>query len=309
MKNITADQKAWLLAAADAYRVDLLDMALPNGQIIRAVLGGADDLSYGGATYYATAFGSWSRASVSSEAMRGNLSSKSTSLNLSAPDSVFFPGTSVPMSQSFVAGVWDAAKVTLTTVWMPLGQWGNVQVAMVLFGGMVSACDRTGRSTAKLTVNDWLYLANQQVPKRVIQPSCFNTFGDAACTFALSGIGIANTVAAGFTPTVITPTTAWPPTDSRGNSISVAYAGAGYFANGKLKWTSGENAGFSSHISAQQIDGSLVLAAAPAFPIAAGDGFTVYAGCQKTIGDCTSRWGNQANFGGFPFVPPPEHSV
>jgi len=309
VKNISPTQIAWLAANPDRYRVDLLTITLPNGQIMRAVCGGAADLAYGGNTYFATANGSWSRGRETSEAMRGEIKSQSVDLTVSAAEGVVYPGTSVPMQETFALGVWDAATVALTSISMPAGQWGTVEIALQGFTGMVSECRKTGRSTATLTCQDWLYLANQQVPKRVIQPGCFNTFGDSSCTFTL--IGFANTVGAGFTGVIIPPASSWPATDSRGNSLSGNYSGAGYFANGKVKWTSGQNSGFFSHIASQQsITGAtLVLASPPPFPITLGDGFTAYGGCQKTLGDCTVRWGNAAHFLGFPFVPPPEHSV
>ncbi len=37
--------------------------------------------------------------------------------------------------------------------------------------------------------------------------------------------------------------------------------------------------------------------------LAAAQDLTAYAGCKHTTADCTNRFGNQANFGGFPHVP------
>lgn len=307
MKNVSPTLVSWLAANRNCYRIDLLEISLPNGQVLRAACAAGADVTWGGNLYPCTANGSWARGSVTSEAMLGELKSNSMSLSVVAPDSVVFPGTSVPISKSFVNGVWDGATVTLTTVYMPAGQWGVIEGYMACNAGVVSDAQATGRSKGTLTVQDPLYLANQQVPKRLIQPGCFATFGDSACTFDLRTIGINNTVAAGFGPTSIPVASAWPSADARGNSISAQYSGVGYFAGGKLKWTSGQNAGFYSHIVSH--GATLILAAAPPFPVAVGDGFTAYAGCQKTITDCTNRWGKQANFLGMPWVPPPEHAV
>jgi hypothetical protein len=41
------------------------------------------------------------------------------------------------------------------------------------------------------------------------------------------------------------------------------------------------------------------------WPIAVGDPFTVYAGCDHTKATCTA-FGNLANFGGQPYIPPAE---
>lgn len=306
MKNVTSAEIAWLAANPSNYRVDVLEMTLPNGQTLRAALGGADVI-WSGATYPATANGAWERGAVESEAMF-ELGSKSVTLNVVAAAGVNYPGTTVEMASSFINGAWDGATVTLTTLYAPFGQWNNWQVSMVLFGGMVSQLERTGRSKATLTVQDWLYLANLQVPMRIIQPSCFATFGDNRCTFVLSAIGIANTVGAGSTAVEIIPGSAWPAADSRGNSITGSFSGQNYFDNGKIAWASGNNAGFTSHVQSQLTGGDLVLTAPTLFPMATGDAFTAYAGCSKQLSDCKQRWANQANFAGFPFVGVPENA-
>ena len=38
-------------------------------------------------------------------------------------------------------------------------------------------------------------------------------------------------------------------------------------------------------------------------PVAAGDAFTISAGCDKQFATCKSRFANQANFRGFPYMP------
>lgn len=306
MKNVTQAEINWLAANPSAYRVDVLEMTLPNGQTLRAAMAGAD-VVWNGAAYPATASGVWERGAVESQAMF-DLSSKSMPLTVFAGALVYYPGTTVPMAASFIGGAWDGAKVTVTTLYAPFGDWNNWQVSMVLFGGMVSQLERTGRSKATLTVQDWLYLANLQVPMRIIQPSCFATFGDARCAFVISAIGIANTVRSGSTAVEIIPGSAWPAADSRGNSITGSFSGQNYFDNGKIVWTSGNNSGFTSHVQSQLSNGDLVLTSPTLFPMASGDAFTAYAGCSKQLSDCKGRWANQANFAGFPFVGVPENA-
>jgi uncharacterized phage protein (TIGR02218 family) len=47
----------------------------------------------------------------------------------------------------------------------------------------------------------------------------------------------------------------------------------------------------------------LTLLEAPVRPIAVGDGFSVVAGCDKRLETCRNRFGNVANFRGFPHIP------
>ena len=36
---------------------------------------------------------------------------------------------------------------------------------------------------------------------------------------------------------------------------------------------------------------------------AVGDTIYLYPGCDRTLATCTAKFGNSANFGGFPFIP------
>lgn len=75
-----------------------------------------------------------------------------------------------------------------------------------------------------------------------------------------------------------------------------------YFTGGKLTWTSGENIGEVAHV-AQYAPGLVVLLRPAGLPIAAGDTFTVVAGCDHTIGTCAAKFNNATNFQGEPFLP------
>ena len=82
--------------------------------------------------------------------------------------------------------------------------------------------------------------------------------------------------------------------------ISVAQAD-GYFSNGVITFTSGNNAGLSATIknhASNQID----LFISTAFGLQVGDTFTITAGCDKTAATCSSKFSNLNNFGGFPHI-------
>jgi hypothetical protein len=76
----------------------------------------------------------------------------------------------------------------------------------------------------------------------------------------------------------------------------------GYFAYGKVKWLTGANAGLTSEVKAFA-PGVVTLALQPPNAIAAGDTYTITAGCDKLPGTCSGRFNNLIHFRGEPFIP------
>jgi uncharacterized phage protein (TIGR02218 family) len=80
----------------------------------------------------------------------------------------------------------------------------------------------------------------------------------------------------------------------------------GVLTPGRLVWTSGANAGLAVEVKAHTHgtgSARLSLFLPMPDPIAIGDGFTVTAGCDKTLATCRDRFSNVVNFGGFPHMP------
>jgi uncharacterized phage protein (TIGR02218 family) len=79
----------------------------------------------------------------------------------------------------------------------------------------------------------------------------------------------------------------------------------GWFTAGRLEWTSGANAGLAVEIKQHRNDGDVVLELWQAMPepLAAGDAFTVTAGCDKHFVTCRDKFDNVVNFRGFPHIP------
>lgn len=81
----------------------------------------------------------------------------------------------------------------------------------------------------------------------------------------------------------------------------------GWFRQGVLTWTSGENAGTVGLVKMDQTSGAdgreLFLWQQPGRPIEGGDAFKVVAGCDKSAETCRNKFGNFLNFRGFPHIP------
>lgn len=77
-----------------------------------------------------------------------------------------------------------------------------------------------------------------------------------------------------------------------------------YFRYGLLTWTSGANEGLSFEIKGYtSATKQFTLFLPTPFDIAASDGYSVYAGCDKEATTCKDKFSNLVNHGGFPDLP------
>lgn len=79
----------------------------------------------------------------------------------------------------------------------------------------------------------------------------------------------------------------------------------GWFTGGKLTCSSGANAGAAMEVKIHRAAATVAIELWQAMPqpIAAGDTFTVTAGCDKRFATCRDRFTNGLNFRGFPAIP------
>jgi uncharacterized phage protein (TIGR02218 family) len=77
-----------------------------------------------------------------------------------------------------------------------------------------------------------------------------------------------------------------------------------YFNQGVVTWTTGANINRSADVVAYtDSTRELTLAIEQPFPIAVGDRFNIVHGDDHTINTCKTRFGNEDNFGGDPYIP------
>ena len=215
--------------------------------------------------------------------------------NVSFPDMI----GSVPWLQAASGGALDAADFQVDEayfaglpVW-PMAPGGAVPVGCrTVFAGTIAEVDTTN-AVAVLTVNDYRSLFSIQMPLHFYQAQCRHTLFDAGCMLNAASYAIGGSAAPGSTPSVII-----------GNGLPRA-PGSGTYALGRLVMNSGLNATFQRTIKSWDGSFGLYLLNPLPFAIAAGDSFTVYPGCNKVLTTCQA-FGNQGNYGGMPFIPPPE---
>jgi uncharacterized phage protein (TIGR02218 family) len=161
--------------------------------------------------------------------------------------------------------------------------------AVIVFHGLVATVDNIGRLSCKMTVKSMLNKLAVDMPRDIWQPSCLNTLYDGLCTMVKAANASSGTV--GASPTF--------------SFIPWSGSAADTYDQGTITFESGANVGVSRTVQLSTSSGLTLSRPLDYMPVA-GDNFVVYKGCDKTMVTCQSRFGNLANFRGFPFVPPPE---
>ena len=185
-------------------------------------------------------------------------------------------------------GRWDNAAVEVWRV-----NWDAVGQRVLMRRGAIGQV-RRGRLAFVAEVRSLAHLLNQTVG-RTFQHACDAELGDARCGVDLDD------------PAFRADGSVTNATGDRSFAASgLAGYAAGWFALGRLAWSSGPNAGRVAEVAGHDVVGGvrrLTLLEAPVRPIAEGDDFVVRAGCDKRLETCRDRFANVVNFRGFPHIP------
>jgi uncharacterized phage protein (TIGR02218 family) len=262
---------------------------------------------FGGApptTFFATKYGRWSRGTITSEASFA-MTANTMALTCAPQPATAFPGNPVGVLNAALNGLFDAAQVTVYTAYFPLGQYGFLAggpgSVETKFKGTITRIVDINRVHVEFECGDPMYLLNMKVPRRLMQPNCPWSVTDENCTLNAGGVDIngfdmtqAFTLSSG-TQYVLFPATPFVQPE-------------GYFSQGVVTCTAGNNAGLSQTVKLHA-SGELQLLNPWLLPVSVGDTFSVLVGCDHTPTTCTVKFGNLINFGGTPFVPPSESAV
>jgi uncharacterized phage protein (TIGR02218 family) len=185
-------------------------------------------------------------------------------------------------------GRWDNAAVELWRV-----NWADTSQRVLLRRGAVGQI-RRGRMAFVAEVRSLAHVLGQTVG-RTFQAGCDAALGDARC-----GIDLDTDVYKGAG--VITDLLR----DRAFLASGLSAFEAGWFTAGTLTWTSGANAGRITEVLAHGLAdaiATLTVLEAPVRTIMEGDSFIARAGCDKRMVTCSAKFGNIANFRGFPDIP------
>jgi uncharacterized phage protein (TIGR02218 family) len=186
------------------------------------------------------------------------------------------------------AGRYDAATVE---VW--LVDWSVPDLRVLIAKGVVGEVRREGAAFAA-ELRSLAYPLDQDSGRR-FTATCSADLGDARCTVDLSNAAF---VGSG-TVAVLTATSSF-------TTGGLEVFADSWFSAGKLTFTSGANSGLAVEVKTHRVSADGVhisLWQAMPQPVAAGDTFTVTAGCDKRFVTCRDRFANGENFRGFPAIP------
>lgn len=185
------------------------------------------------------------------------------------------------------AGLYDAAAVELWLV-----DWSEPSLRVQLAAGTLGEVKREGMAFTAEVRGIAQRLAEES--GRLFTAGCAADLGDTRCKVDLSNAAYHGSGSV----TALTGTSSFTASGLEGFA-------EGWFAAGKLSFTSGANAGLGMEVKSHANDSNVSLALWQAMPqpIAVGDTFTVTAGCDKLFATCRNRFNNVVNFRGFPQIP------
>lgn len=228
------------------------------------------------------------------------------SMNASADFEVFagtdelMPDWLCSINEAAQLGLFDAATILIQTAYAIQVQGGAIGLVAtgfteIRFGGQITSFTPVGRTTIKGEAKPYTFTLNQDMPRKVLQPSCGWVLGDAGCTIDLTLFSATNTVGAGTNNIAITTAATITQPD-------------GYFTQGQLRMTSGRNSRLSGSILNHT--GNIITLSRPfPFPVALGDAFTLVAGCDHTVKTCIVKFNNLININAMPFIPDRERAI
>ena len=288
---------AYLLANSQLIVVDLYTLSVVNTAWASGLSVTYTNYYYSGSDYDVVNGGHTFKgndAIFSRDGLKQTIGLEVATMNITINATASMLVLGVPFMQAITQGVLDGALVKVDRAFLDLNTDHSVIGTVNWFTGHVAKASPS-RNGASITINSLTDLLNVNVPRNVYQAAFQNSLYDGACTLSRSSYSVAGTVST-ITGTSLTI------------SGAAASQSAGYWTQGGIIFTSGAANGEARTVKSW-VGGVLTLLSP--FPISpvAGDTFMIYAGCDKQLTTCQTKFSNGANFKGQPFVPIPETVV
>jgi uncharacterized phage protein (TIGR02218 family) len=277
-----------LVDGSTLWVADLFKVVLVDGVTTYYWTSWDSDLTIGGQVYSSKA--PWLKRSKWN--ITNTMEVPTMSLYLHALNGGFAGGAQIKLQ--IVNGLFDGATVLLSRVYMPTPGDTSTLGLIDLQGGFIGAIDQDGVE-ASIAVKGKTNVLDQNVPREAYQIGCNHAFCDPGCTLLRASYTTAFVAGTAPTPSLIP----WSGT-APGNAANYRF--------GTIAFTSGPASGQRRTIQAADSSGLTLAYPLSAGPLV-GDGFTAFAGCDKTSNSgsgqsCTDR-SNLQNYDGYEFVPPP----
>lgn len=197
-----------------------------------------------------------------------------------------------------LAGLWDHAEIRIMQV-----NWRDLDMgALKLRRGWLG--EVTVRDNGFVAEARGLTAALNATIGELVSPGCAAELGDTRCGVDMTDYTATGTVTAADGNRVLD--TDLPGAIVRLTPTTTGNPDADYFAEGRVTWLTGLNAGLREDVRSYSTAGVLQLQLPMPRDVQIGDTFTVTAGCSKAregTRGCIARFGNIVNFRGFPDLP------
>ena len=191
-------------------------------------------------------------------------------------------------------GRFDGAEV-----WHWLVNWQDTAQKTLLFRGTLGEI-RRGAGAFEAELRGLSEALNRPVGRAYLR-QCDRVLGDGKCGFDINAAGFVTDAVVDFVS---------------GRRVIELKDISGFadqwFLHGKLVWLTGANAGAEALIRVDDLRGNtrvVELWEETRFAIENGDTLRLHAGCDKSMAACKEKFGNFANFRGFPHMPGEDWSV
>jgi hypothetical protein len=309
-------------ATSTLYSVDLYTFTPLNGPVIRLCTGDFDAIDNAGNVYSCGSIGSGfpkidlKQSKVQGQWTRGLDDDQWTVALLPTVQDPFtgaftYPDVfgATPWLAACRFGMFSGAPITVARAYWAapptpaqiVAEGVNARTcvgSVVVYGGIIGEVDAT-QTLCFFNCSSYKYLLSMNLPRNLVQGSCRNLLYDARCGLNAASFAQTATAQAGSTSFNVIATAPTP-------------GGSGTYTKGRMVCTAGANLGLQRMIT-NWTGGAFQPQYPWPFPVAAGDTFTVYPGCDKSTGPggCGGFYGaSYVNFfAGAPFVPQPEIQI
>jgi uncharacterized phage protein (TIGR02218 family) len=254
------------------------------------------DVSYGGNTYKS---GSLRFEGLRRKVGIGTNVDEQTLKIWAAPTDTMF---GVPFLEGAEEGLLDGAIIVRSRIiWNFVTGNAAVDVqnlplaVFTLFTGYTAEIAKGGTAHVELKVKSGLHKLDVNMPRNYYQPGCLWTLFDAGCTLSKAAHTVTGVIGSGPTGNVI-PVVG-------GIAPIVGLDDIPYYAQGRLLFTSGVNAGLQVLVGNNDSVNLYLAYLLNSIP-SAGDMISYTPGCSKIFNTCLVKFANTANFRGFDKVPP-----
>lgn len=191
-------------------------------------------------------------------------------------------------AEDVAAGLYDGAEVRHWLV-----DWQRPDLRVLLFRGRFGEI-RQADGGFQVELRGLTEALDAPVGRTIVR-RCHRVLGDGACRVDLDAAAYSGEGGVGASlgggRLAMTGLDAFP---------------TGWFAQGRLEWLFGANAGLSGYVRSDATEGTsrvIGLHDVPVRPVGSGDRFRIFAGCDRAAGTCRAKFDNYLNFGGFPHIP------